>query len=119
MPRTLFDMSSSLDLPSGLTTDLSKSKRTSEANVTFSATGLGFSGAAFGAGAAGAGEGTGCGAGGGGGAGFASGFSGSVAQPAASARAARSNHTFFIIFPPASKAYRYQEAASRFCHKRH
>src|SRR5687768_8729972 len=102
MPRTLFDTSSSFDLPSGLITDLSKSKNTSAANVIFSATGLGFSGAGFGFSGSGAGFGAGGGAGfgAGGGAGLGSGFGGSVAHPAASASATRSSQTFFIIFPP-------------------
>src|SRR5687767_15446367 len=100
MPRTLFEMSSSFDLPSGLITALSKSNSTSAANVTFSATGLGFSGAGLGFSGAGAGLGAGGGAGfgAGGGAGFGSGFGGSVAQPAANASATRSHHTLFIIF---------------------
>src|SRR5688500_4963212 len=102
MPRTLFDTSSSFDLPSGLITDLSKSKNTSAANVIFSATGLGFSGAGFGFSGSGAGFGAGGGAGfgAGGGAGLGSGFGGSVAHPAANASATRSSQTFFIIFPP-------------------
>jgi hypothetical protein len=57
---TLFARSSSFALPSGLSTDLSKSNSTSAASVTFSATGAGF-------GFAGAGAGGGGGGGGGGG----------------------------------------------------
>src|SRR5688500_4049268 len=71
MPLTLLVRSSSLDLPSGLTTALSKSNSTSAAKVTFSATGLGL-GAGFGAsgaGAGGGGAGLGSGAGAGAGAG--------------------------------------------------
>src|SRR5687768_18000876 len=99
MPRTLFEMSSSFDLPSGLITDLSKSNSTSAAKVTFSATGLGFSGAGLGFSSAARGfigSGGGAGFGAGGGAGFGSGLDGSVAQPAANASATRSHHTFLI-----------------------
>src|SRR5688500_52111 len=107
MPRTLFDTSSSFDLPSGLITDLSKSKNTSAANVIFSATGFGFSGAGFGFSGSGAGFGAGGGAGfgAGGGAGLGSGFGGSVAHPAASASATRSSHSFLIIVPSAVRIF--------------
>src|SRR5918992_276874 len=109
MPRTLFEMSSSLDLPSGLITALSKSKSTSAAKVTFSATGFGFSGSGLGfsgaGGGAGFGSGGGAGFGAGGGAGLGSGFGGSVAHPAAKASATRSNHIFFIIFSPLFKIF--------------
>src|SRR5215204_2028273 len=94
-------MSSSFDLPSGLTTALSKSNRTSAAKVTFSATGLGFSGSGLGFSTGGAGCGAGAGLGAGGGAGLGSGFGGSVAHPAENASATRSIHTFFIILIPA------------------
>src|SRR5687768_9094525 len=114
-PLALLAMSSSFDLPSGLTTALSKSKSTSAAKVTFSATGLGFSGSGLGFSAsgfgAGFGSGGGAGFGAGGGAGFGSGFGGSVAHPAAKASATRRSHTFFIIFPPLWKSYTYQESA--------
>src|SRR5688572_5151292 len=91
----------------------SKSNSTSAANVTFSATGLGFSGAGFGA-SAGFGAGGGGGFGAGGGAGFGSGCAGSVAQPATKANmnAARSSETFLIIFPPGKRnLFAYQESA--------
>src|SRR5688500_10940359 len=109
MPLTLFDRSSSFDLPSGLTTALSKSNSTSAAKVTFSATGLGFSGAGLGFSGAGAGAGFGggggAGFGAGGGAGLGSGFGGSVAQPAAKATATRSSHSFLIIVPSAVESF--------------
>src|SRR5687768_14601496 len=116
MPRTLFEMSSSFDLPSGLITALSKSNSTSAAKVTFSATGLGFSGSGLGASARGlTGSGGGAGFGAGGGAGFGSGLDGSVAQPAASASATMSIHTLLIIESPLflviQKTYCDQESA--------
>src|SRR3954468_15421169 len=97
MPRILPERSSSFALPSGLTTDLSKSKSTSAAKVTFSATGLGFGGSGFGSGfRAGCGAGAGAGGGAGGGAGFGS----SVAQATASAVKATRTHALFLILPP-------------------
>src|SRR5688572_14139774 len=109
MPRTLLERSSSFDLPSGLTTALSKSNSTSAAKVTFSATGFGFSGAGLGFSGAGAGAGFGAGGGAGfgagGGAGLGSGFGGSVAQPAAKATATRSSHSFLIIVPSAVRIF--------------
>src|SRR5688500_7017663 len=107
-PLALLEMSSSFERPSGLMVALSKSKSTSAAKVTFSATGfafsgsgLGFSGSGFGAGGgAGFTGGGGGGVGAGGGAGLGSGFGGSVAQPAAKAAAMKSIHTFFIFVPP-------------------
>src|SRR5688572_25776039 len=107
-PLALLEMSSSFERPSGLMVALSKSKSTSAAKVTFSATGfgfsgsgLGFSGSGFGAGGgAGFTGGGGGGVGAGGGAGLGSGFGGSVAQPAANASAATSIRSFFIFVPP-------------------
>src|SRR2546421_465365 len=98
MPLTLLERSSSFALPSGFTTDLSKSNSTSAAKVTFSATGFGFGGSA------GFTTGVGAGAGAGAGAGFGSGgggFGGScVAQPAAKVSATASSQAFFVMFPP-------------------
>src|ERR671936_1964639 len=98
IPRTFEERSSSFALPSGFTTDLSKSKSTSAANVTFSATGFGFGsglGSGFGSGFGGGGGGAGLGAGAG------SGLGGScVAQPTASATTAASIQAFFIVPPP-------------------
>src|SRR5205085_5695906 len=91
--------SSSFDLPSGFTTDLSKSNSTSAAKVTFSATGFGFGsgrGSGFGAGA-----GSGAGFGAGAGAGTGAGFAGScVAQAVANAIAMSRLHVFFGIGSP-------------------
>src|SRR5438874_12371631 len=102
-PFTLLERSSSFDLPSGLITDLSKSKRTSAANVTFSATGFGAGlGSGFGS-ALGAGFGSGAGAGAGfGGSGAGAGFGAScVAQLAArNAAAAKSQSSFIILVSP-------------------
>src|SRR6185436_14813062 len=98
-PRTLPERSSSFDLPSGFTTDLSKSNSTSAAKVTFSATGFGFGGGSAGFTSAlgvGAGAGAGAGAGGGG-----AGLGGScVAHPAAKANANAKAQVFFVMFPP-------------------
>src|SRR5690242_12619725 len=97
MPRTFAARSSSFALPSGFTTDLSKSKRTSAAKVTFSATGFGFGAGSggFGAGAgAGAGVGAGCGSG------LGAGFGGSCVAQAASARAATKANALDFIPPP-------------------
>src|SRR4029079_5435062 len=115
-PRILLDRSSSFDLPSGFTTDLSKSNSTSAANVTFSATGFGFagSGAGFGAGfTSGTGAGVGAGAGAGFGAGSGAGFGAScwVAQPAAKAAAKKSAQAFFIIVSPVESAPRKHDAS--------
>src|SRR5687767_430291 len=109
-PFAFAEMSSSFERPSGLMVALSKSKSTSAAKVTFSATGFGFSGSGLGFGCSGAGFGAGGGAGftggggggvgAGGGAGLGSGLGGSVAQPAANAATRKSIHTFFIFVPP-------------------
>src|SRR5205809_919986 len=72
-PLILLTRSSSLARPSGLRTDLSKSKNASAAKVTFSLVGAGTTAAAGGAAGAGAGagaaRGAGAGTGGGGGGG--------------------------------------------------
>src|SRR3954464_8996638 len=85
-PLILLTRSSSLARPSGFSTDLSKSKKASAANVTFSLVGAGTTaaagGAAAGAGAgAGAGRGAGAGAGGGGAGGGGAGGGGTPSQP--------------------------------------
>src|ERR1700716_3138441 len=92
---TLAARSSSLALPAGLRSALSKSKFTSAAKVTFSATGLG-----FGSGL-GSGFGSGLGAGVGAGAGAGAGAGGScVAHPAAKTAATTRIQRFLIILLP-------------------
>src|ERR1051325_2672902 len=86
-PFALPARSSSFERPSGLITDLSKSKSTSAAKVIFSATGLGFS---AGFGFAGAGTGSG----------LASGVGSEVAQPAAKATATNTASRFLVIRSP-------------------
>src|SRR3954468_16991308 len=101
--RILLDRSSSFDLPSGFTTDLSKSNSTSAAKVTFSATGLGLgAGAAGFTSCVGCGAGAGAGAGAGLGAGCGAGFGAScwVAHPAATTAARRRAQAFLIILAP-------------------
>src|ERR1044071_7202938 len=100
-PFALPARSSSFERPSGLITDLSKSKSTSAAKVIFSATGLGFSAGFGGAGGgAGLGSGLGAGAGAGTGSGLASAVGSEVAQPAAKATATNTASRFLVIRSP-------------------
>src|SRR4029077_6124456 len=95
----LLTRSSSLALPSGLRTALSKSKNASAAKVTFSLVGAPTAGAGAGGGAgAGAGRGAGAGAGAGAGGGTGTGTPSQPCRPVAGVQTPSRQHSSFVPF---------------------